>query len=411
MRAVTAVLLGAGDRGRNAYAPYALAHPEALRFVAVAEPDVERRTQFQKQHGLPDAACYQDYQAFFQNPVPADCLLVCTQDRMHTEPALMALERGYQVLLEKPMSPIRDECEKLVETASVNHRVLMVCHVLRYTPFYSTLKQLLDQGAIGRLISVHHLEGVGYWHFAHSFVRGNWSVEAQSAPAILAKTCHDLDILQWLIGGRCTSVSSAGALTYFTAENAPEGAPARCLEDCPHARTCLYYAPDLYLGESTEWPTSAISADASLEARREALRSGPYGRCVFRCDNDVCDHQSVNLSFDNGVVANMMSTAFTNDINRWTTLQGTEGDIDANFHAATIRVRQHGSGRVDEIKLNLDLDNLGHGGGDFRLLRDFLDVVRDGSGEARTLAEVSLASHLMAFAAEGSRKTGRAVQL
>lgn len=410
MRTVTAVLLGAGERGRRAYAPFALEHPDELRFVAVAEPDAEKRRQFQQQHGLPDEACFVDYQSFFKNPIGADCALVCTQDRMHAEPATLAMRHGYHVLLEKPMSVTREACEQLAATAHETDRYLMVCHVLRYTPFYTAVKRMLDDGAIGRLMSVHHCESVGYWHFAHSFVRGNWSVAETAAPMILAKCCHDLDLLHWLVGAPWQALSSFGQLSYFCAAGAPEGAPARCTDGCPHARRCLYYAPDLYLGSRTDWPVSAISPDPSLSARRDALLHGPYGRCVYRCDNDVCDHQTVNLLFEGDVTVSMTATAFGTDINRTTLFTGTKGQLEADFAGATVRLKEHGTGRVEEIRLDVGIDTLGHGGGDWRLLRDFVDTVRDGSGEARTLADDSLVSHIMAFAAERSRLEGITVK-
>lgn len=409
MRPVTVVLIGAGERGLLAYAPFAREHPDEMKIVAVCEPDPIKRARCQERYGLPDEACFVDYQHFFQAPVKADCALVCTQDQMHTEPAMQAMQMGYHVLLEKPMAVTEADCRLLADTARQTGRVLMVCHVLRYTPFYTALKALLDAGTLGELMSVQHCEGIATWHFAHSFVRGNWSVEAKSAPMILAKCCHDLDLLHWLVGDRCTQVYSVGQLGYFNAAHAPKGTPARCLDGCPHARTCLYYAPDQYLGTSTEWPVSAISPDTSLAARHDALLHGPYGRCVFHCDNDVCDHQVVELSMAGGMTVQMTATAFSTTIDRHTRMMGTKAELDADFAGEHIRVRYHGSGRVEDIRLHTGADNLGHGGGDFKLLRDFLDVVRDGQGEAKTMAEDSLASHLMAFAAERSRHSGEAV--
>ena len=411
MKTVTAVVIGAGERGAGTYAPFSLAYPEEVRIVGVAEPDDTKRRDFQALYGLPDEACFVGYKEFFESPIPADCAYICTQDQMHTEPAVLAMRQGYHVLLEKPMAVTEADCRLLVKTAQETGRQLVVCHVLRYTPFYSALKDLLDSGRIGKLLTVQHMEGVAYWHFAHSFVRGNWSVTKDSAPMILAKCCHDLDLLSWLVGGKAQTVSSFGKLSYFTAANAPQGAPMRCTDGCPHARQCLYYAPDLYLGEHTDWPTSAISADHSFAARKEALLHGPYGRCVFHCDNDVCDHQTVDIYFDNEVTVNMTATAFSTEINRQTTFTGTKGEMIADFHDNHLIIKEHGTGRVEDIRLNVGVDILGHGGGDWKLLRDFLDIVRDGQGEAKTLAENSLASHLLAFAAEKSRLEGVKVTL
>lgn len=411
MKPVTTAIIGAGERGRHTYAPYALGCPDEMRIVAVAEPVAEKRAAFQAEYGLPDSACYGGYETFFENPVRADCALVCTQDQMHVAPATLAMRQGYHVLLEKPMAVNEADCRALVRTAQETDRYLMVCHVLRYTPFYSTLKSMLDDGAIGRLLTVQHTEGIANWHFAHSFVRGNWGVAERSAPMILAKCCHDLDLLQWLVGSRCQTVSSDGALTHFRESGAPRGAPARCLDGCPAARECLYFAPDLYLTENTGWPASVISVDPSYAARRAALQTGPYGRCVFHCDNDVCDHQSVNLWFENDVGVQMTATAFSTDINRRTTLTGTKGELACDFRNAAIIRREHGSGREDVIRLEASDRLHGHGGGDWRLLRDFLDLVRSGHGQARTLAADALTGHLMAFAAEASRRDGKTVRL
>ena len=198
------------------------------------------------------------------------------------------------------------------ETARKRGKVLSVCHVLRYTPFFSKIKELLDKGCIGRLISIQHNENVGYWHYAHSFVRGNWRNSEDSSPMILAKSCHDMDIMLWLAGADCRSISSYGSLTHFKSENAPEGAPYRCMDGCPVQNECPYYAPRLYLTENTSWPTSVISADTGIEARTKALREGPYGRCVYRCDNNVVDHQVVAIEFKNDVTAVFTMSAFTN---------------------------------------------------------------------------------------------------
>lgn len=403
MKTVSIVVVGAGERGTWAYAPYALAHPHEVRVVAVAEPDSARRARFQQAHGLPDSACFTDYQAFFQHPVPADAVLICTQDQMHLEPALCAMRQGYHVLLEKPMSTREEECRQLVQVARETGRYLMVCHVLRYTPFYSLLKETLEGGAIGRLMTVQHTEGIGHWHFAHSFVRGNWRNAGQSAPMILAKCCHDLDLLHWLVGGHCISVSSQGALGFFCRENAPANAPQRCLDGCPQSGQCPYDAVKMYLGEETSWPVSTISVDQSIEARRNAIQTGPYGRCVYHCDNDVCDHQGVTLGFDHGVTVQFTATAFSAEINRKTLLTGTLGQIEADFDKAWLRIRNFATGRTDEIQIDEKVLRSGHGGGDTRLFQDFVNLIRMGQGGAKTLAEDSLVSHLMAFAAERSR--------
>ena len=411
MGPVKAVLVGAGARGMDVYAAYALAHKTELQFVAVAEPDEEKRRRFCALHGIPPERAYKDDEALFAAGKLGDCAFVCTQDRLHTRPAMMALEQGYDVLLEKPMATTREECELLVRTAQRQGRKLMLCHVLRYTRFFSKIKELLEKGAIGTLVGIAHNEDIGYWHFAHSYVRGEWRRADKASPMILAKCCHDLDILRWLAGSRCTSVYSTGDLYHFKAENAPEGAPARCLDGCAHLRECPSYAPAQYLTEDTDWPTAVISADRSIEARTRALEKGPYGRCVYRCDNDVCDRQSVVLQFENGVHATFTASAFSENMDRRIVLDGTGGRITGSLETNTIALVQFATGLHETFTLSSQVDTLGHGGGDQHLIADFVDLVRNGSAQAKTMAQDSLESHMLAFAAEESRLAGRPVAM
>ncbi|MFB9329175.1 Gfo/Idh/MocA family protein [Paenibacillus aurantiacus] len=411
MNKVKVALIGAGLRGDN-YLNYALDYPDELEVVAVAEPVERRREQFQRKHGLSDEQCFAHWDELFASEKLADAVLICTQDKQHFEPTAKALAAGYHVLLEKPMSPDATECVAMGDMALRYDRVFAICHVLRYTPFFGTIKALLEQGEIGNLISITHNENVGYWHQAHSFVRGNWRRKEESSPMILAKSCHDLDILQWLVDSACTRVSSFGALTHFRADQAPHGAPARCLDGCPVADDCLYYAPDLYLTDDTEWPTSAISDDPSLEARTEALKNGPYGRCVYHCDNDVVDHQVVNLQFANDVTVAFTMSAFTRDVSRTIKLMGTKGEIRGAMEKNEIEVLRFGSGHARRISLDHLGGHVGHGGGDNRLMTDFLQLVREGGGkEGLTSANRSVQSHLIAFAAEQSRVTGEVVEM
>ena len=277
MKPITAVVLGAGSRGWT-YSSYAGAYPEALQIVAVAEPRTDRRTMLAEELNIPEAAQYASWQELLSQPRMADCAFVCTLDDDHTEPAIRAMELGYHVLLEKPMSNTEAECRRIVETANRTGRTLAVCHVLRYTPFYMTLKHLIDQGEIGEVTVINQIENVGYWHQAHSFVRGNWRNTAETSPMLLQKSCHDMDILLWLMGKRCERVQSFGSLRHFTPEHAPEGAPERCLNGCPHGDHCPYYAPRLYMDMNrTGWPVDVITTDLSEEGRRKALEEGPYG--------------------------------------------------------------------------------------------------------------------------------------
>ena len=243
MKQVTAIVLGAGQRGAEAYAEFARNFPNEMKIVGVAEPRADRRARFSQRYGVPEARCYASWEEALAPEKYADCVLVCTQDRMHYRPTLMALEKGYHVLCEKPMSVDRDEMIGMVEAARRADRVLSVCHVLRYSPFFMKLKEMLASGAVGQLVAVQHIERVGYWHAAHSYVRGNWRNLAESSPMILAKYCHDLDIMNWLVGSRCKSLSSFGSLLHFTRDHRPEGAPERCLDGCPHRDGCPWTTP------------------------------------------------------------------------------------------------------------------------------------------------------------------------
>ena len=409
MKTVTAILIGAGLRGMDTYADYALRHGDELKFVAVAEPDRERRDRFQSLHHIADENCFKSWEQLLGRPKLADAALVCTQDRMHFQPAMQAMEKGYNILLEKPMSTSPEECVKLGQYAKEHGCVLSICYVLRYTPFFSAIKKLLDEGKIGRLVSIQHNENVGYWHMAHSFVRGNWRNSDESSPMILQKSSHDMDIMLWLAGADCTQISSFGSLTLFKEENAPEGAPLRCLDGCKYRDRCAYYAPRLYLTENTDWPASAISNDHTYEARVKALKEGPYGRCVYHCDNNVVDHQVVSLEFANGVTAAFTMCAFTNEISRTIKLMGTEGELRGAMEKNIIEIRNFATGTVEEI--HIPEAQSGHSGGDDGLMSDFVNLLRTGRAGVKYAVGDSVESHIMAFAAERSRVEKRTVDL
>lgn len=409
MRPVTAVILGAGSRGTT-YAGYAKEHPEELQILAVAEPRTDRRNMLADDLNIPDSCRFTSWDELLEHPRMADCVFVCTLDDDHTIPAIKAMELGYHVLLEKPMSNTEEECRAIVAAANKTGRTLAVCHVLRYTPFYMTLKKLIDEGRIGEVTTINQIENVGYWHQAHSFVRGNWRTVRETSPMILQKSCHDMDIILWLMGKDCRRVQSFGSLRHFCAENAPEGAPERCLDGCPHATACPYYAPALYMDMNrTGWPVDVITTDMSAEGRRKALEEGPYGRCVYRCDNDVVDRQVVNLEFDGGAVATFTMTGLSADFCRQLKIFGTKGQIEANMGTNEIVLQCFG-GEKETISVDVSMEGSGHGGGDFGIMRDFIRVLCDG-GESRTGAAVSLQSHLICFAAEKSRTEHIVVEL
>ena len=408
MKPITAVVIGAGSRG-SIYAGYAKDHPEELNIIAIAEPRRDRLDALAEDVGVPTECRFDRWEALLSLPKMADCAFICTLDDDHTAPAIKAMELGYHILLEKPMSNQEAECRLIGETARKTNRTLAVCHVLRYTPFYMTLKALIDKGKVGQVTTINQIENVGYWHQAHSFVRGNWRSTRETSPMILQKSCHDMDIILWLMGSTCTRVQSFGALRHFTAENAPAGAAKRCL-DCPHAETCPYSAPKLYLDmERTGWPVDVITTDLSLEGRRKALEEGPYGRCVYHCDNDVVDRQVVNLEFENGGVATFTMTGLSADFSRQLKIFGTEGQLQADMGTKEIVLHRFGEA-PETIPVDMGTEANGHGGGDYGIMADFLRILREG-GESRTGAEVSLQSHLICFAAERSRKENIVVTL
>lgn len=408
MKQITAILLGAGQRGAGVYADYALKFPNELKIVAVAEPRPDRREAFAKAHGIPAENCTESWEELLQREKFADCVFVCTQDRMHFDPVTIALNKGYDVLCEKPMSHDREELIAMGETAKKTGRLLSICHVLRYSPFFVKLKQLLDAGVIGQLVNIQHIESVGYWHMAHSFVRGNWRNSEESCPIIMAKCCHDVDILAWLAGGNCTRVLSVGDRNHFRKEHQPAGAPDRCMDGCPHRDTCPYYAPRFYLEHPNavkDGLAGVVSLDISHHALLEALKTGPYGRCVYACDNDVADNQIVCLEYDNGVRASLTLCAFTDKCERRLNIMGSHGQIFANMEENFIEIRDFASGNVTTVNIHVP-EGGGHSGSDFAMMRDFVELVNKGSRDSKTDASVSVQTHLAALAAEESRRQG-----
>ncbi len=398
-------------RGLHVYGPYALTYPAELQFVAVAEPDPIRRARFAQAHNLAPERQFASWEALLAQGQMADVLFNMTQDQMHYPSTLAALEAGYDVLLEKPMTTRLAETVHLVQTAERLGRMLQVCHVLRYTPFFSTLHDILASGLLGEIITVEHRENVVYWHMAHSFVRGNWANTAASSPMILAKCCHDLDILCWNIGRPVRRLHSFGSLMHFRAENAPPGATLRCTDGCPAAEACSFNARRLYLNpDDDSWPVVALSADLSLAARHRALETGPYGRCVYHCDNDVVDHQTVNMEFDGGATAVLFMHGHSHEEGRTMRYDGTRATLRGKFvsRGGWIEIHDHLTNRCEAI--HIPSGPSGHGGGDFGIVQSFIRAMR-GDAIPLTSARESLESHLLAFAAEESRLQGHVVDM
>ena len=411
---VTFAICGCGARGLEAYAPYQETHPEEMRIVAGADPRPERLAMLQARYSVPKERCFASDAELLAQPRLADVMIVATQDRQHVNNELAALDKGYHILLEKPISPDLKECRALQKKARETGRVVVVCHVLRYTRFYSALEDLLRRGAVGKIETIDAIEHVAYWHQAHSFVRGNWRRSDLTSPMILQKSCHDMDILRWLAGEPCLRVQSFGSLDFFRAENAPEGAAPRCLDGCRCKDACPYDAEKIYItsphtgirGRGKVWPCGVLASEPTEEKIYEALRTGPYGRCVFHCDNDVVDHQTVNLEFAGHIHATFTMTAFTQDCHRTIKVTGTQGEISGDMEENTLFLRPFGQ---TERMIDLREENgefSGHGGGDFGLMSSFCRLISQGGTEGLTGLDASVESHVMALAAEASRLDG-----
>lgn len=413
---VTVLVVGAGARG-EIYSRYALEHPDRMQVVGVAEPREAYRQQFVAQHNIEQENIFNDWKAAAARPRMADVVLICTQDTMHKEPAIAFADLGYHILLEKPLAPTPEDCRAIIAAVKRNNVLLGVAHVLRYTRYTQKLKSLLDSGVIGDIVSMQHLEPVGYWHQAHSFVRGNWRNEAESSFMLLQKSCHDMDWIRYIMGGHCQDVTSFGNLSHFVKENQPEGAADRCL-DCQVEATCPWSACKIYLGEDhkcTPHFRRVLTADPTEENVRQALREGPYGRCVYRCDNDVVDHQVVNLRFAHQQTVTFTMTAFTRMEDRKTRLFGTKGYLEGN--GEQIRVFDFLTDRetvyaIEEIAAGTQTQMGGHGGGDYYLMDRFIHAVMAGD-QSMILSgpDEALESHLMVFAAERARKENCLVTL
>jgi predicted dehydrogenase len=408
-RPITAITLGAGARG-VVYGNFARAYPSHLRIVGVADPVAARRDAYAAAHGIAPEACFAQWREVFTHPRFADAVIVSTPDHLHAEPCLAALAAGYDVLLEKPIAPTEHECRAVLAAANATDRIVAVCHVLRYAPYFQRLRTLLQDGAIGTLIGVQHQEPIEHTHMAHSYVRGQWRRADLASPIILAKCSHDLDILRWLVDTPTEAVHAFGARSWFRAEHAPAGSTERCADGCAVERTCPYSAVRQYLDRRDRLYVFDLPADepARTTAIAHALATTDYGRCVYRLDNDQCDHLSVNLQYAGGVTASFRMDAFTPAWGRQTRLMGSHGLLDGDMTRLV-----HHDFRTGDVHtwisdaVDVGDATTGHGGGDWRLVADFVDAVvyRDPSRLTSSLAQ-SIESHLVAFACERSRVNG-----
>lgn len=405
---VLIVIAGAGGRGFLAYAPYTRQHPDKMRLVGVAEPDGFRRERIRKEYELKAEQCFSSAEELFAQPRFADVALICTQDRQHVEHALLAMKKGYDILVEKPISPYAEEAKRLYEAACVYGSRVTVCHVLRYTSFYRKIKELLQQHEVGDVISIRGTENVGYWHYTHSYVRGKWSKSEETSPMILAKCCHDMDLFVWLTGSRCQSISSMGDLTYFRKERAPQGAARYCLQNCSRKAECPFDAEKIYLPQQLVsgrgWMQQEAGNSTEKEKIKNALYNGRYGRCVFHCDNNVVDHQVVCARMENGVTVSFSMSGFHEKNYRTIHIMGTTGELFGTMEEEHLILQRFGQEAV-EIMTGESGNEKSHGGGDEKMMDDLYTSVTKGKNTLTGLKD-SLESHYMALAAEQSRIEG-----
>jgi len=414
-KTLTAILIGAGNRGTK-YTNIMEQLGDKYKVVAVAEPIDSRRNYVREKHGIPEEMCFTDWKPLLALGKIADIAVICTMDQLHFEPAMEAVSHKYDILLEKPVSPDPAECLQIARFAAEQGVKILVCHVLRYTPLFITLKKLIDQGRLGEIMSINHEECVGNVHQSHSFVRGNWGNSGRSSAMLLQKSCHDMDILQWLIGKKCKKVQSFGSLRYFREENAPEGAPEYCIEGCPKGETCPYNAVKLYLDDKDNgWFRTACTKDPAPtdEMVENAIRTTQYGKCVYKCDNDVVDHQTVNMLFEDDVTVTFTMNAF-NKGGRFIHIMGTGGELRAAMDETTpITIFDFATGKTEEIPiLAQDGINGGHGGGDEGIIESLYEYLQ-GTYQGCSVSDIAISvdNHLIVFAAEESRANNTVVDL
>lgn len=400
---VTCIILGAGGRG-NTYASYATKFPEEMKIVGVAEPIDYRRKNMAKAHNIPKERQWVTWEHALQPQKFADVVIVTMPDHLHYRPAMEAIAMKYDLLLEKAIAQTWQQCRDILDQSKKFNQIVAICHVLRYTPYFRKMKEIVDAGRVGEIVSVQHLEPVEHIHMSHSFVRGNWRNAEQSTPMILSKSCHDTDILRWIIGKPCNKVSSFGSLKHFKPENAPVGSADRCTDNCAYERDCIYSSIKLYK-EKRQWLHYLAIEKQDDASIMEALRTGQYGKCVYKTDNDVVDHQIVNMEFEDQITASFSMEAFTNYAGRRTRIFGTKGDVVGD--ESQLAISDFLTGNTEIWKPGKEIDGSGHGGGDYGLVRDFLQAVsqQDASLLTSTL-EASMESHLIGFKAEESRING-----
>lgn len=409
----TISVIGLGNRGTEYMGFLKSFHSKKVKLHSLCDISQQALDDIAPKFGIPKDRQYLSTKDFFAKGVVSDALIISTQDASHYEITKDALMTGYKyILLEKPVSGNKDEYIELRDLAKEKDALLIICHVLRYSNYYSKIKEIISSGQIGDIVSINHTENVGYFHFAHSFVRGNWRDEFTSTPSILAKCCHDLDLISWFVDSPCTSVSSVGGIRYFKKECAPRGAAETCMGGCAARMNCPYDAESLYITDPF-WKAKFIKymkrtltgkAENSKEDIVKALRHGEYGKCVFLNDNNVCDHQLVTMTFENGAVAVLNMNAFSEKMFRESHIVGTKGELIGYGAKLHMNIFGGKSGPVFTGSVGVG----GHVEGDIRLIAGFVKLLcgeNDDLSDITTI-EATVASHNIALAAEESRKDG-----
>lgn len=392
------IIDGLGNRGM-VYGNWA--HKNGHEIAAIADLRPDRLNSAGDSFGIPASGRFSSFEEMMNAGIKADTAVIATQDKQHFEHAMTALDLGYDLLLEKPISPDPRECLAIEAKARQTGRKVTVCHVLRYSPFFMTIKKIIESGEIGKIVSIKHAENIGNYHMGHSFVRGNWAISEKSGPIILTKSCHDMDLLLWLVDSQCKRVCAFGSNSYFKLENAPAGSTERC-SDCPVASECRFEARKVYLPILGRWPADVVTLEPTEEALMEALKTSPYGRCVYRCENNVCDHMSAILEFENGATATFSLSAQTNRMHRTIHIMCEHGEIIAEGENSLITVCHFGSGQHSTYETRT-IHVLGtgdsHNGGDGAMMSDLTSEDATNSSSISRSVE----SHLVACAMEKAR--------
>jgi predicted dehydrogenase len=388
----------------NAYTEYARLYPEELEIAAVVEPNPLRREQYASTFGIPVAQAFASWEECLQRPRMADAVFLCTPDPLHYRPALAALEKGYHILLEKPIAQSWEQCSEIASRAAACGRIVGVCHVLRYHPYYRKIKAVLESGVLGEVISVSHRIEIGIERMTHSFVRGLWRKERESNPILLSKACHDLDLIVWLTGRKCRSAESCGSLKWFRACNAPAGSTHRCVDGCAVEQECPYSAVELYYRKKRWLRHFDLEGGEDPDAViRKELQEGPYGRCVYRCDNDVADNQVAVMQLEGNITVDFSLNGFTREGGRRTRIVCSRGELSGDEKRLAVTAFRK-EPEVYDFSDTYGECNF-HGGADLHLVADFLKAVRAGSAaHFPARIEEVLESHRIAFEIEKKRK-------